>query len=210
MQRRFSGPDDTPPHQTLNGAASFIENPLCRICVQMPFDSCARARKCRSSVGRGGKDPEKRKPGPNGVSSEKEPCYDHRRYRDPVAGINRVRSRSSRRINERAIEVQQCKQYREPIPNSQSPAGADHPRRDYRIFFLFGQKPHAKALKREAGKLIGAMRRGNIGRTCGCTGSRVPPADRGRAVLIICRRARRGYAIRLDFPRGLRNRMARR
>ena len=147
-----------PPHQTLKGAASFIVNPLCRICVQMPFNSCAQPRKMRIIRRSGRQDPEKRKPGPNGVPDEKEPCYDHHRCRRPIAGINRVRSRSSRRINERTLEVQQCKQCREPVPNSQSPARPDHPRRDYGIFFLFGQKLYAKALKRESGRRTSAMR----------------------------------------------------
>jgi hypothetical protein len=39
-------------------------------------------------------------------------CYDHRRARDFVARI--VRIRASRRSDERSVDVQQCDPYREP------------------------------------------------------------------------------------------------
>jgi hypothetical protein len=82
----------------------------------------------------------------NGGYHVQKPRYDHCRARDLVTGIAGIRSRPSRIIDERAIEVQQCGQNREPESSPES-AGANSRFQDYGILFFFGEKLRAKALR---------------------------------------------------------------
>ena len=83
---------------------------------------------------------------PNGGSDVQEPCRNYRRSGGPVTRIARIRSCTSRRRDERAIEIQQYESCREPRASSTSSAGADRRFRDHGIFLFFGEELRAKAL----------------------------------------------------------------